>query len=572
MRTIKDRHPNFLNLLLIAIIGILLLFPAFYNSYIDGHDFLFHVIFSHSFTEQLLNGELYPRWMLNMNSGFGSPTFFFYAPLPYYITSLFSLLFTSDTLSLVCSASSALIASGVTAYFWLKEFTGVKYALMISILYMVLPYHLAVDFYIRFAFAEFWAFVWMPLILYCSVKVREGAEINILWLAVSIALLILTHLPTFIIFMPIFIGHFLFSTDKSQREVVYFYHFMAITLGVGLSAIYWIPAMTTQKYISMEYMFTGMFYYANNFLISGPEVGHSHQFWRYLSFISILTGTLAYGAWLFGRMQSHLTIRKEANYWMLVVILSIFMMLPFSKFIWDISLPLQRVQFPWRFNTILSLAVITVFALAVSEYKYIKFRLHGHKPITVWLLLMIILLASEMIYGFNRIFTDRIDKEDVLASVTDRYSPNEYRPRWVPEDIFDMEDFDLYSLNTPQIQTDQKNTRWKIKIWQPRSIILTVNAEKESHLTLHQFYYSGWIALSERPFVSLKVNPSKEGLLQLTVPAGLHEIQLRLELLPEECFGLIISLATLLIWFGLGWIWARKEWRPRRDSNAPPAP
>ena len=33
---------------------------------------------------QLWSGELYPRWLLGMNSGFGSPTFFVYGPLPYY--------------------------------------------------------------------------------------------------------------------------------------------------------------------------------------------------------------------------------------------------------------------------------------------------------------------------------------------------------------------------------------------------------------------------------------------------------------------------------------------------------
>lgn len=173
--------------------------------------FFFHVMFSHHFTEQLWQGDLYPRWMQQMNAGFGSPIFFFYAPLPYYITSLLSLLLPGDLTgasALIFSATLALIASGITAYFWLREFTSSKFAMILAIVYMALPYHLAVDFYIRFAFAELWTFVWMPLILLLSLKINDGKLSSILWLALSLALLILTHLPTLIIFMPVFVGHF----------------------------------------------------------------------------------------------------------------------------------------------------------------------------------------------------------------------------------------------------------------------------------------------------------------------------------------------------------------------------
>lgn len=156
-----------------------------------------------------------------MNAGFGSPIFFFYAPLPYYITSLLSLLLPGDLTgasALIFSATLALIASGITAYFWLREFTSSKFAMILAIVYMALPYHLAVDFYIRFAFAELWTFVWMPLILLLSLKINDGKLSSILWLALSLALLILTHLPTLIIFMPVFVGHFyLFRIKQKER-------------------------------------------------------------------------------------------------------------------------------------------------------------------------------------------------------------------------------------------------------------------------------------------------------------------------------------------------------------------
>jgi hypothetical protein len=51
--------------------------------------------------------------------------------------------------------------------------------------------------------------------------------------------------------MPVFIGHFLFATDKAERKIIYTHHLFAIVLAVGLSAIYWVPAMMMQEYISI---------------------------------------------------------------------------------------------------------------------------------------------------------------------------------------------------------------------------------------------------------------------------------------------------------------------------------
>ena len=442
------------HLAVIVGIGLFLTIPLLISSTPSGHDFFFHVMFSHHFTEQLWQGELYPRWMQHMNAGFGSPMFFFYAPFPYYVTSLISLPFNIDTAishALAISASLALIASGIAAYFWLKEFTSAQFALIIALIYMVLPYHFVVDLYIRFAFAELWTFVWMPLILLFSLKVRDGKSLSILWLTISLSLLMLTHLPTLIIFMPVFIGHFLFATDKAERKIIYTHHLFAIVLAVGLSAIYWVPAMMMQEYISMKDMFSGMFSYSNNFLLTGPAYGHNQSFWRYLTFITVLLSTLTYGAWLFSRMQTHLAIRKEINYWLVIALLSFLMTFPVSGFIWEWFPILQKIQFPWRFNTILAIAAVTVFALAVSEFQEIKFRLHGHKPFVIWFLLMGVLLLSQLIFGYQAIFFNRMDKNNIAKYLVTSRSPAEYRPYWVPEELFSHKRIESFGRDQGEI-------------------------------------------------------------------------------------------------------------------------
>ena len=89
---------------------------------------------------------------------------------------------------------------------------------------------------------------------------------------------------------------------------------------------------------------------------------------------------------------------------------------------------------------------------------------------------------------------------------------------------------------------------WEIKRWQPRAIQLLINANVESKITVHQFYYSGWAATLDDQ-TKLSVSPSDNGLLQLSVPAGKHEILLTLDTLIEERVGQIISAIVSLMCF-----------------------
>src|SRR5215510_9721757 len=83
-----------------------------------------HAVWYVHFSEQLWAGDLYPRWLMGMNEGLGSPVFFYYPPLPFFLTSLLRPFFHSDSYGwyqLGLSASAALIASGLCAYVWLKQ-------------------------------------------------------------------------------------------------------------------------------------------------------------------------------------------------------------------------------------------------------------------------------------------------------------------------------------------------------------------------------------------------------------------------------------------------------------------
>jgi uncharacterized membrane protein len=141
--------------------------------------------------------------MMDMNSGMGSPTFFFYGSVPFYVTSLFQAVVPYRDYgwpAVGLSASLALVGSGLAAFVWLRDVAGRNGALAGALGYMLLPYHLEIDHLVRFAFAECWAFVWLPLVLACTHRCVQGDRRAVVPLAVSYALLVMTHPPSTLLF------------------------------------------------------------------------------------------------------------------------------------------------------------------------------------------------------------------------------------------------------------------------------------------------------------------------------------------------------------------------------------
>ncbi len=629
MMIISKRKVSWLHFFLIVGVGLILMIPALTNSCLAGHDFEYHVVISKHFSAQLWQGELYPRWLQNTNADFGSPTFFFYAPIPYYLTSLFSPLSHYYNLpscsELALSSLLALIASGLSAYVWLKEIVPKNSAVIASLVYMAWPYHLAVDLYVRFAFTEYWSFVWIPLILYFSIKIVRGSRLNIIGLAISLALLVLTHLPTFIIFFPVLIGYALFTASRSQRKIVFARMALAITLAIGLSAIYWLPAMTTQSFISIETMFTEVLNYKNNFLFTGPKIGNDKNFWRHLELLTGLTGGLALCAWKISEKYSAATSRRESNYWIIVAMLSLFMTLPFSELAWNILPAIKTVQFPWRLNTVLTVATVGLFAIAISQLKVndnffnhsnknlllkisclttIIFMLtaiqifplqkqiaflgsrstvlslvliallllgisfirkpinfSSHKLLSVGFLLTLSILLGSQLYGVKYFFSTGLGNNNV-ARIVISMAAQEHRPQWVPEEVFNAEDLSKLSEKFTRISIDSGKASFLVSQWQPRKIGFQMQAATDTEITIHQFYYPGWTARIKGSSRSLPIHPSKLGILQISVPAGNHEVSVTLEAVKPELIGQIISAVSAILTLVLGLNWSKNQGSP----------
>ena len=581
-------------ILVIVLAGIILTAPVliygipFFSDDAVTHHAVWYVCFS----EQLWAGDLYPRWLMGMNNGLGSPVFFYYPPVLFFVTSLLRPFFRGDShgwYQLGISACAALIASGTCAYAWLKQMAGRNSALAAAVLYMASPYHLASDLYVRGSLAEYWAFIWMPLILFFTHKIVEGHRFAVAGCALTYALLIMTHLPTTLIFSPIPVCYAFYMAGPGQKIRVASWTIGAMTLGAGISFVYLWPALATQHFVFLERMSTGYFSYKNWLFFTSLSLWPAEKL-LVLLVMADLAG-IACCTFLITRASPNRETTRLNAFWYAVASVGILMMTQLSAPIWGGVSILRKIQFPWRFNAIVSLATTALLALAISSFKkresrsfkiattVVSLLIFGWIPATGW--------AVWQAYPFHNADQDEIDYKN--REIKQGREVPEYYPRW----NLAMAEMNWESSVNEEEWDGQLNRRFesllqrigesdgslaKVKIiegvgqvnvssWKPGEIRLQTATATGMRLYVSQFYYPNWTAQLVAETSSISIQPSQpDGLISLFIPGGEHQVLLQLEQSSAETVGQIISVTSIVI--VLAYVLVRKRYQILPRNNA----
>lgn len=207
------------------------------------HDsFWINWVWADQFADQLRQGVPYPRWLPKSHNGLGSPVFYYYPPLAFYITSFFSLLGSSTYWSIIQAFGAGFALSGVTMFLWLKDCT--KRPLLGALLFMCAPYHL-LDLYARGALAEFIGIAFIPLIALGMRRISQGAGVGLL--ALAYAGLIATHLPLALLASFFLVVPYALILGQARRSDLFTIG-AALALGLALAAIYLLPALSLDEF------------------------------------------------------------------------------------------------------------------------------------------------------------------------------------------------------------------------------------------------------------------------------------------------------------------------------------
>jgi hypothetical protein len=369
----KTKDWFWLGLICVACSLLMLAFPIL--GIPDGYDVAQHLRFAAAYQDAILDGSFVPVWASIDNLGFGSVGVRFYPPFADYILAI-TQIFTNDWYQTLWINSFFWMFPGcIGVYFWVKEFRPPMHAAVAAILYAIMPYHL-LQIYQFQLYSEFVASAILPFcFLFATKLIKRGSTVDVLGLAVSCSLLLLTHIPSSMIGFAGLGLYVAFMIDwKSPLKTIGRFA-VATALALTAASFYLIRLITEVDWVkhSTAEFSTGFYDHRRHFFPIIYNFGD--WYWQrmlWLLDLPIILTLLILLPLIFcvvrprnfgaaGRLERKMLIAVSVT-----GLFSIFMLSMISGFVWNTVTILQKIQFPWRFLSVASLMGAVSLTLAVS--------------------------------------------------------------------------------------------------------------------------------------------------------------------------------------------------------------
>ena len=527
MEFIKSRTINkILPLLVVLAFSIPAILPLLRPGFFPVHDNA-QVQRVYEMRQSLSSGMFPVRWINDFGYGFGYPVFNYYAPLPYYFGGVSSLLGLDPLAATKLMFIFPILLSALTMYVLGKEFWGKTGGFVSAIFYVFAPYH-ALNVYVRGDVGEMWAYAFFPLVFFSLYRIYKSKSWKYVALGgISYALIITSHnlsafmLTPFMLLVSI-IMLYLFAKKGQTREAIKI--ISVFLLGILLSSFYFIPALLELKYTNIGSIVGGGSDFRNNFvclnqLWSSPwgfggsnpgcvdgisfKIGKLHIAMVLLSLLLVL--------WSFMKRR-----RKE---WLIIflflgLVASLFMVLEISRPIWIAIKPMEFIQFPWRY---LSLVSLSASLIAGSVFFFFKDFIKDRKVIgfAAIVLILILILNSIKLFEPQKILTypySYYTSPQMLrwttSKISDEYMPKEFKK---PGNSAET----ASSVN-PGLGGSVVVDNARLK-----ELAVYIPAKTTAEFSLAYFpAWKGYIDYKEEPVLN------REGRVSMDLPQGLHLIDL----------------------------------------------
>lgn len=349
-KTDQPEHPRgsyvqALELLAITLAGAIVFLPYLLHGAPYEDSYLLNVNWAEGFIQELEAGTMYPRWIPSLWDGTGAADFYFYAPLPFYVTA------GVKAICGVCDVPHSLAVAGFLLYV-LSGFgmLGLMRTLRVpgpivlgAVAFLLMPYHFG-NWSVRQAFGELTATAFVPYFLWGMVEAVRGR--GYLRLAVATGLIGLSHLPTLLILGLVSVVLSM-TVLRPASGRVFLHGLLAGAIGFAAAAIYWLPAISLLETVNADAL--GVHEWRANMLrpwISEWTIWES-KIWLPFLMLSLLT---AFSIASTGRPLTH-----YARLQIVLLCISWFFVTPLSDPVWE-NTSIDIIQFPWRFLLVADVA------------------------------------------------------------------------------------------------------------------------------------------------------------------------------------------------------------------------
>lgn len=536
--------------IVILTVGLWLIKPFFIHGFFPMHDDtqvtrVFEMAYS-------LRDGLFPvRWVNDLGYGYGYPIFNFYAPLSYYVGSIFAIFGFSALISTKIMIGIGFILSGISMYLLAKVFWGKLGGAFAAFCYLLAPYH-ALDTYVRGDIAELYAYAFLPLAVYGiwqSYKTNKWRFVIVG--SIGFAGIILSHnLTAFMVTPFLFIASVvLIFLKKKEKIIIRLFPLLILFLGAVLAGFYWIPVFPEMSFTNVLSQVGGGADFHQHFVCplelwnspwgyggSAPGCvdGISFSLSKFYIFISIIA--LISVPFIYKKNRENTVIIAITVFFLII---SLVLLLPYSEFIWNLIHPLAFLQYPWRF---LLLCAFYMSFLGGAIVFILQEFIKGRVRIIIYIFLFI--LSAAMLYQQGKYFVPRYiyptdgsnftEKSKInwdISKISDEYMPKNFQKPKLPEEV--PQGFIAPFLG--QVVSLDLKTQKKVFI---------LASDKEQNINIRLAYFPAWHAYLDDKPVQIVENATG---MELNIPKGKHTLTLIFENTPIELIGDITSLTGIFM-------------------------
>jgi 6-pyruvoyl-tetrahydropterin synthase related domain len=518
-------------LMSIAVAAFAVEIPFFFLGTPSGHDVEFHLYSWLEVLSQWKLGIVYPRWAAFANFAYGEPRFIFYPPASWTLGAALSAIF-PWTLAASIYIWLALLAAGVSMFLLARQWLDRRDATFAAVLYAVNPYHLVIVYW-RSAFAELLASSLLPLLLLLLLRADEKGRRITVYLALLLASSWLINAPAAVMIHYSLALLILVVAWQRRSPRVLLVGAVAVVLGAALAAVYLLPAIYEQKWVTIAQAVSAGSRPQDSFLFIHTTDQDHDAFNHLISWIAVseILLTIA-GAWAARGWRS----RNRTLWYSLVTWAAAcsVLMLSITNGLWRILPKLEYMQFPWRWMLCLGIPFALLTVLGVRRWTV---------RVAFYLALLAVLVFGWRHFqppwwdnaGDLREMQDNMDSGEGYEGV-DEYTPVGADPSAVSKDARSV------AVDGPS------HAAIRVSQWTPEFKLFTAEMSAPDNLALRLFNYPAWrVNVNGR-----EVQPStREGTGQMLVPveAGANQVQINFVRTCDRAAGGWISLLALVLAF-----------------------
>lgn len=528
----------------ILFLTVLTLIPLFLEPHRSSNmDGIVHTLVPQLFANAIKQGEFPVTWTDGF-ANYGLPLGIISHQVTTYLIAFGILLFNDPTTAFNIVAFFGFFLSSLFFYIFLRIYFREIPSLCAVIFFHFAPYRI-LNIFIRGAIPEFFAGVFIPLILialYLVIKKRN--ILGLFLLSTSIALLILTHPFMLVVGSVLFIPYTLFllweELKRGQKVIVAkssLFLFIFSLLGVGLSSYFFLPL---QKEI--QYFYYGL---SENHLTPNSYLTLQSFFqnrWEYFTTLDIVhrgfivnVGLLETIVFILSFLMIPLfifrkiAVRSIFIFAIVVSVVLIFLLSRFSTFFYENINTLSNVQFQWR--------MLSSFIFLPPILLAYLLTLFNKKIIMILVILLIYISSFPQLYGKNHTnfpdgfyhFTPLNLHATVMNTIWSGESESYPRKKVQGQIIEGKGELRLI---------EYKNTRREYRI----------SSSDPVKLVDYTFYFPGWNLYIDGNKETIEFqDPKYRGVITYTVPPGNHEVLLLFENTKTRQLGLVLSAISAIL-------------------------